>query len=131
MSLKSFVMDPLEGKISVSRVFWLYGVVGSLVYGSIELLIDPENAPLMAAYSIVGFLFTVYVTVGTYRCARNCRTVWMAKFVRWSAVATLVLLPVLLYLDLTGALTVTDLLGESVLSGGTEILHRHRHGLED
>ncbi len=115
MSLKSFVMDPLEGKISVSRVFWLYGVVGSLVYGSIELLIDPENAPLMAAYSIVGFLFTVYVTVGTYRCARNCRTVWMAKFVRWSAVATLVLLPVLLYLDLTGALTVTDLLGESVL----------------
>jgi hypothetical protein len=115
MNFKSFVMDPLEGKISVSRVFWLYGVLGSLVYGSIELLIDPENSVLMALYSIGGFLFTVYVTIGMYRCARNCRTVRMAKFVRWSAIATLVLLPVLLYLDLTGALAVTDMLGESVL----------------
>jgi hypothetical protein len=69
----------------------------------------------MAAYSIGGFLFSVYVTVGTYRCARNCRTLWMTKLVRWSAVATLVLLPVLLYLDLTGALTLSGVLGESML----------------
>jgi hypothetical protein len=39
----------------------------------------------------------------------------MQKLVRWSAVATLVLLPVLLYLDLTGALTLSGMLGESVL----------------
>jgi len=115
MSIKSFLSEPLQGKTSVSRVFWLYGVVGSLLYGCIELLLDPDNAPLMTVYSIGGFVFSVYVTLGTYRCAQNCRTLWMQKLVRWSAVATLVLLPVLLYLDLTGALTLSGMLGESVL----------------
>jgi hypothetical protein len=115
MDLKAFLSEPLQGKTSVSRVFWLYGVVGSLLYGAIELLLDPDNAPLMAVYSIGGFVFSVYVTLATYRCAVNCRKPWMAKFVRWSAVITLVLLPVLLYLDLTGALTISGMLGEQVL----------------
>jgi hypothetical protein len=115
MNIKSFLLEPLQGKTSVSRVVWLYGGVGSLLYGAIELLLDPENAPVMALYAIGGFVFSVYVTLATYRCAHNCRSPWMARFVRWSAVVTLALLPVLLYLDLTGALTLPDVLGESIL----------------
>jgi hypothetical protein len=108
-------MEPLQGKTSMSRVFWLYGVVGSLLYGAIELFLDPGNAPLMALYAIGGFVFSVYVTLATYRCARNVRSPRLATLIRWSAIATFVLLPVLLYLDLTGALTLSGMLGETVM----------------
>jgi succinate dehydrogenase hydrophobic anchor subunit len=106
MSFNSFIMKPLQGKTSVSRVFWLYGVLGSLVYGSLEFLFDPGNAVLMGLYEVGGLVFTVYVTVGTYRCAVNCRSARMANFVRVSAVITLLLLPVIMYLDLTMGLGV-------------------------
>jgi hypothetical protein len=106
MSFDSFIKQPLQGKTSVSRVFWLYGVLGSLVYGSLEFLLDPGNAVLMGLYEAGGLAFTVYVTVGTYRCAVNCRSARMAKFVRVSAVITLLLLPVIMYLDLTMGLGV-------------------------
>jgi hypothetical protein len=108
MSIRSFIEAPLQGKASVSRVFWLYGVVGSLVYSSLEFLIDPGNAALLRAYTLGGALFTLYVIVGTYRCAVNCRSPGMARFVRVSCVISLLLLPFITYLELSGALS-TDL----------------------
>ena len=44
MNAPPFFIDPLRGKTSLARVVWLYGVVGSLIYGAIELLLDPANA---------------------------------------------------------------------------------------
>jgi hypothetical protein len=105
-------MDPLRGKTSLSKVFWLYGVFGSLVFGAFEFLLDPENSLVLRLYTIAGLIFSVYVTVATYRCAGNCDSVALAKFVRVSAIITLFLLPVLAYLDLTGALTLAFLGGE-------------------
>jgi hypothetical protein len=111
MTLQDFVKEPLRGKTSLSRVFWLYGVFGSLVYGSFELFLNPENQFVMRAYTIIGFIFSVYVTVGIYKCAENSRSRWVARSARVGAIITLVLLPVLTYLDLTGSLSVADLLG--------------------
>lgn len=111
MSLTQFVKDPLEGKTSLSRVFWLYGIVGSLVYGALELFLNPENQFLMRVYTLGGLIYTVYVIVGTYRCAKNCKTPWVARAARISAIISLLLLPVLTYLELTGAVTIADLLG--------------------
>jgi hypothetical protein len=51
------------------------------------------------------------VTVATYRCAGNCASKFWARMARISAVLSLLLLPVLAYLDLTGALGLA-LLGE-------------------
>ena len=112
MTLTQFVKDPLQGKTSLSRVFWLYGVFGSLLYGSLELFLNPENQFVMRVYTILGFIFTVYVIVGTYRCANNCKSAWAARAARVGAILSLLLLPVLLYVDLTGAVTIADLLGE-------------------
>ena len=111
MTLTQFVKDPLQGKTSLSRVFWLYGVFGSLLYGSLELFLNPENQFVMRVYTILGFIFTVYVIVGTYRCANNCKSAWAARAARVGAILSLLLLPVLLYVDLTGAVTIADLLG--------------------
>jgi hypothetical protein len=111
MSLEDFVKEPLRGKTSLSKVFWLYGILGSLLFGSLELFLNPENQFVMKVYAILGFLFSVYVTIGIYRCADNSRSRWMARSARIGAIITLLLLPVLTYFDLTGALSVGDLLG--------------------
>jgi hypothetical protein len=108
MGIRAFVEAPLQGKTSVSRVFWLYGVVGSLLYSCLEFLIDPGNSGLLRVYTLGGALLTLYVIVGTYRCAVNCRSPSMARFVRVSCVISLLLLPVITYLELSGALS-TDL----------------------
>jgi hypothetical protein len=111
VTFAQFVKDPLEGKTSLSRVIWLYGLVGSLLYGSLELFIDPENQFVMRVYTIVGLIFTVYCIVGTYRCAKNTKSPWVARSARIGSIILLVLLPVLTYLELTGAVTIADLLG--------------------
>jgi hypothetical protein len=111
-SLLAFLKEPLLGKTSLSRVFWLYGVLGSLLYGAIELFLDPGNDLVMRVYVIGGVIFTVYVTVATYQCAPNCKSPAIARLARVSAVLTLLLLPVLTYLDLSGALWLIALGGE-------------------
>jgi hypothetical protein len=111
MTIADFVKEPLKGKTSLSKAFWLYSVLGSLLFGSVELFLNPENQFVMRLYTILGLIFSVYVTVGIYRCANNCRSPWVARVARISAIITLILLPVLTYLDLSGSLTVADLLG--------------------
>jgi hypothetical protein len=108
--VSAFLKEPLEGKTSLSKVVWLYGVVGSLLFGSVELFLDPENRLIMNVYTFLGLFFSIYVTLATYRCAKNSKSPLMARFVRVAAVITLILLPVLTYFELTGALTVANLM---------------------
>ena len=103
MTPAQFVQAPLKGELSVSRVFWLYGVLGSLVYGLLEFFIDPANGFLIRLYTVGAYAYSAYVIVGTYRCAVNCRTAGMARFVRISAIVSLILLPVFMYFELSGA----------------------------
>ena len=111
MTFTQFVKDPLEGKTSLSRVIWLYGFIGSLVYGSLELFLNPENQFVMRVYTIGGLIFTVYCIIGTYRCAKNTKSPWVARSARIGAIILLLLLPVLTYLELSGAVTIANLLG--------------------
>jgi hypothetical protein len=107
----SALSDPLLGKTSLSTVVWGYGLLGSIVYGAIELLLDPDNEFAMRLYTVGGLLFCVYVTVATYRCAGNCASKFWGRMARISVVLSLLLLPVLAYLYLTGALSLA-MLGE-------------------
>ena len=104
MSVWDAIKEPLQGKTSLPRVFWVYGVLGSVAVSAIGLFFDPGNEVARRAYVVFGLLFSVYVTLATYRCSVNCRSKAMMRFVRISAIITLVLLPVLAYLDFTGAL---------------------------
>ncbi len=109
MTLAEFLKQPLQGRTSMSRVFWLYGVVGSLLYSALELFLDPANVFVMRVYILGGLVFSIYVTVASYRCAVNVRSPLLARLVRVSAVITLLLLPVITYLDLSGALSLAAL----------------------
>jgi hypothetical protein len=108
----SFFRAPLQGRTSLSKVFWLYGIAGSVCYSAIGLLFDAGNEIAMRIYVIGGLIFSVYVTIATYQCAGNCRSVLLARLVRVSAVISLLLLPLFAYLGLTGALDLTSLRGE-------------------
>src|ERR1700728_1274000 len=103
-SVWTAITDPLQGKTSLSKVFWVYGVLGSILVSAIGLVFDPGNEFAMRFYILFGLLFSVYVTVATYRCAGNCQSKSLARLVRISAVISLAALPVFAYLELTGAL---------------------------
>ncbi len=79
-----------------------------------ELFIDPGNKVATLAYMIGGLMLSTYVSVATYRCAVNCRSRLWAQVVRVSAVVSLLLLPVLTYLELSGALTLASLVGKQM-----------------
>jgi hypothetical protein len=104
VSIWTAVKDPLQGRTSLSKVFWVYGVLGSVVVSAIGLAVDPGSRFATRIYAVFGFIFSVYVTVATYRCAGNCQSNSVARFVRICAVASLVLLPVFAYLEFTGAI---------------------------
>jgi hypothetical protein len=106
-----FLVDPLKGRTSIGKVVWLYGVLGSFAYGLLGLLFDAADEGSMRVYTVGGLLFSVYVTVATYQCARNCKTAVGRGLVRVCAVLTLLLLPLLAYLELNGALGLTSLRG--------------------
>ncbi len=112
MSIAAFFKEPLAGKTSLSRVFWLYGIVGSLVYGAFELFLNPENQILMRLYSIGGLLYMTYATIAMYQCAANCKSPALARATRIGAVISLLLMPLIAYLDLTGSLTLSGLMGD-------------------
>jgi hypothetical protein len=104
MSVWTAIKDPLQGKTSLAKVFWLYGLVGSILVSAIGLAVDPGNVFAMRVYIVFGLLFSVYVTVATYQCAGNCQSKFLARFVRLSAIISLLALPVFAYLEFTGAL---------------------------
>jgi hypothetical protein len=114
MSIWTAVQDPLRGKTSLAKVFWLYGLLGSILVSAIGLALDSSNVFAMRSYTVFGLLFSVYVTIATYQCAGNCESKVLARLVRISAVISLVLLPVFAYLELTGAidLAIANLNGE-------------------
>lgn len=104
--------DPLRGRTSLSRVVWVYGLLGSVVYSALGVLVDSGNAYVMHLYSVIGLVFSAYVTVATYRCADNGSSKFWARMARLSAILSLLLLPVIAYLDFTGALSLALIGGE-------------------
>jgi hypothetical protein len=109
--LTRWIMDPLRGKTRFGSVLGWYGVVGSLVYSALGLLIDVESERAMWVYAIGGLIFSVYVTIAMYRCAVSLHSSFVRNLVRVSALLSLALLPILAYLASSGALTLTGLAG--------------------
>jgi len=116
VSLGSFLKEPLQGKTSLSKVFWLYGLLGSVLVSALGLAFDTGNELALRIYMVLSLLFTVYVTVATYRCASNCQSRLLARLARISAVISLVALPVFAYLYFSGAMGVALV----ILGGGEQ-----------
>jgi hypothetical protein len=104
-SVWNALREPLQGKTSLSKVFWVYGVLGSVLVSVLGVGIDPGNQVATWIYTFLGLVFSVYVTVATYRCAGNCGSPALARFVRISTVVSVIVgVPLFAYLYFTGAL---------------------------
>jgi hypothetical protein len=112
MNIADFIKEPLQGKTRLWIVVWLYGLGGSILYGAIELFLNPENTVLMRLYTLGGVIISIYVCIAVYRCAANTRWPAFAQVTRVIAVISLLLLPVFVYLDYSGALSLDALIGE-------------------
>jgi hypothetical protein len=110
MTISEFLKEPMQGKTSLSRVVWLYSILGSLLFGAIELFLDPENQFVMRTYTFLGFFYGIYISAAVYLCAKNCKSPTVARAARVCAVISLVLVPALTYLELQGALSLTSLM---------------------
>jgi hypothetical protein len=107
----SLITDPIRGTVPIGRVFWLYGVVGSLIYSALGLFLDLGSELELRMYTIGGIAYTLYVTIATYACAATIKSPFWRLLTRASALITLVLLPFLAYVSLSGVLALTSLGG--------------------
>lgn len=92
-----WLIDPLSGKTSLGRAFWLYGLVGSIVFLAIGLLFPPTPVGL-GVYGILSLIVGILQTVILWRCAPNARSALVRRLVRLIIVAGLILAPVVVYL---------------------------------
>jgi hypothetical protein len=110
MTVWAYISEPIEGKTSLSRVFWLYGVLGSILVSAAELLINPTNLWQLRIYVVLSLLFSLYVTIATYRCAGNCGSRVVAVLARISAIISLLALPFVAYFGFNGTLELANYL---------------------
>ncbi len=95
-----WLTDPLTGKISLSRAFWLFGLGGSVAYSIIGLLF-PETIAGFTVYVLLGLAIGILQSVVLWRCAPNSQSTFLGRLTRTAVVVGLILVPVMLYLLFT------------------------------
>lgn len=105
MTWREMFLDPLRGRTSLSRVIWGYGLLGSVIVSALGLFVDSGNEVARRGYAVLGLLYGVYVSAALYQCARQSRSALAANLLRVSAVASLLLVLLMGYLDFSGALS--------------------------
>jgi hypothetical protein len=103
MRIWALIKDPLVGRSSLSAAVWGYGLLGSLIYSVLGMGLDAGDTRALHLYAIGGFLYSVYATIAVYQCAYNSRSRWIAQLARISAILSLILLLMFIYLYATGA----------------------------
>ena len=51
-----------------------HGGSWTIVVSAAGLFFDSDNEWSMRLYAVLGLVFSVYVTIATYQCAKNCRS---------------------------------------------------------
>ena len=95
-----WLADPLAGKTSLARAFWLYGLGGSLVYSVIGWLV-PVTPAAFTTYIAIGLALGILQSVILWRCAPNSRSAFLGRFVRAAVIVGLIMVPVMFYLLIT------------------------------
>ena len=95
-----WLTDPLTGKISLGRAFWLYGVGGSIAYSLIALLF-PETPVGVTVYLLLGLALGILQSLILWRCAPNSRSAFLGRLVRTAVIVGLIMVPLMVYLLVT------------------------------
>src|ERR1700692_4314133 len=95
------IWEPLQGRTPLWKVVWVYGFAVSLVYALVALVLPLENTVVSWAYMLIGLLIGLYQLIGLWKCAFNSRSRGWGVLVRVSVIASLVFIPVCIYLFVT------------------------------
>ena len=90
--------DPLQGRTPLRTVFWVYGVLVSVVYSFLGLLVDPLNPRFVRLYTVLGVALGVVQSLMLWKCAYNTRSRALGHWVRVSVVVGLIAIPFCVYL---------------------------------
>jgi hypothetical protein len=93
-----WLTDPLSGKTSLARAFWLYGFGGSIAFSVIALLF-PATPAGYGLYVVLGLAVGIFQTVILWRCAPNSRSAFLGRLVRTGIVVGVIMTPIMLYLE--------------------------------
>jgi RsiW-degrading membrane proteinase PrsW (M82 family) len=95
------IWEPLQGRTPLWKVVWVYGFGVSLAYAGVGLALPLENTAVSWTYTLIGLLIGLYQLIGLWRCAFNSRSRAWGVLIRISVVASLLLIPVCIYLFAT------------------------------
>ena len=95
------IREPLEGRTPLWKVFWVYGFAVNVLYALIGLAIPVTSSVPLRVYLGLGFILGIYQLVALWQCAFNCRTRSTGMFIRASVIASLLFVPVFIYLIVT------------------------------
>jgi hypothetical protein len=96
--VRSNIWEPLQGRTPLWRVVWVYGFAVSLAYALVGFALPLQNAVVSWAYMLIGVLIGLYQLVALWKCAFNCRSRALGVLVRISVIASLLFIPVCIYL---------------------------------
>jgi hypothetical protein len=95
------IWEPLQGRTPLWKVVWVYGFAVSLAYALLAFVLPLENPVVARVYTLIGLLIGLYQLVGLWKCAFNCRSRAWGLLVRISVIASLLFIPVCIYLFAT------------------------------
>jgi len=94
-----WLTDALNGKVSLARAFWVYGLGVSVAYSLLAGFIDIENRPALIVYLLLGLALGIAQTLILWRCAFNSPSRFLGRLTRTAVVVGLVIMvPLTLYL---------------------------------
>lgn len=97
MSVGAGIREPLQGRTSLRRVFWLYGVGASLAYTLVGLAVPSGGAAAAGLYLLGGSILGIYQLIALWQCAYNGRSRFIGMMVRVSVIVSILFIPVLVY----------------------------------
>jgi hypothetical protein len=99
------IADPIRGVTPLWKVAVLYSIVGGGILSIAIRIAATAGDAALRTFGLVAFAYSAYITVAIYRCAGSCGSPRLAWIIRIAAALSLLSLPFLAYLFLTGRVT--------------------------
>lgn len=90
-----------NGKDSLARAFWFWGVGVSVAYSLIGVIIDVEHPMVLTIYLTVGLVLGMLQTVIMWRSSSNSAHRLLGRLVRTTVIFGLLMMVLMLYMLLT------------------------------
>jgi hypothetical protein len=97
-----WLTNALNGKLSLARAFWIWGVGVSVAYSLAGAFIDVERTVALTVYLALGLALGLLQTVILWRSASNSRSKFLVGLIRTLVIAGLIVAALTLYWVLTG-----------------------------